>query len=62
MIVHHTRSLHMSVANGGAEKLKAAFFHVLTYRIRDGRACRYFIRMIDDRFPFRHKAVQVFIK
>lgn len=33
MIVHHAGGLHMSIANGGSEKLKSPLFHILAYSV-----------------------------
>ncbi len=35
MIIHHTGGLHVGIADRCAEKLKAAFFHVLADRVGD---------------------------
>ena len=62
MIIHHTGGLHVGIADRCAEKLKAAFFHVLADGIGYGCAGHYLGRLIHDRFPPGHKAVKVFIK
>ncbi len=62
MIVNHTRSLHVGITNSSAEKLEAAFSHILANCIGYRRACRGKPRMIVDGFTIGHKAVQVLIK
>ena len=62
MVIHHPRSLHVGITNSGAEKLKAALFHILTDGVGDRRACRYFFVEVVNGLALGHKAVQVFIK
>ena len=62
MIINHARCLHVGIANGGAKKLEAAFFHVLADGVGNGCTCRRYSRKIIDRLAIGHKAVQVFIK
>ena len=62
MVIHHAGSLHMRITNSSAEKLEAAFFHILAYGVGDGCAGHKVIQMIYNRFTIRHKAVQVFIE
>ncbi len=62
MVIHHTGGLHMGIANGRTKKLKAAFFHVLAYRVGYWGAGGQLVAVVVDGFAIGHKAVQVFIK
>jgi len=62
MIIYHTGSLHVGVTYGRAEKLEAAFFHILADGVGDGGTCGYCGGVINNRFAIGHKAVQVFVK
>ena len=57
MVVHHTGSLHVGVADGGTEELEAALFHVLADGVRYRGTRRDGVRIVDDRLTIRHKAV-----
>jgi len=44
MVIHHTGGLHVSVTNGGANKLKSPFFQVFAHGIRFLAGGRYLIK------------------
>ena len=62
MVVHHTGSLHVGVANGGTEELETTFFHILADSVGDRCTGNHLACMVDDRLTVGHKAVQVFIE